>query len=127
MDERPYPEGYKPTETNSTRLQNCKIPSHYRHVASVGIREGARLRATVESRRNKAADISTLLDGNLCYARQRSAALRGSGGIADYEYPRLVRYFRKGPNQEPAGMAIMETKGAQNRRGCNPRRPQHGR
>src|SRR5215472_7141473 len=105
MNEGPDPEGHKPTETNSTRFQNCKIPPHYRHVASVGIPKWARLWAAVEQRRNKSADIPTLLDCNLSYARQRSAAaLRGSGGVADYEYPRLVRYLQERANTDTAGM-----------------------
>src|SRR5215469_14962416 len=127
MDEGPDPEGHKPTETNSTRLQNCKISSHYRHVASVGIPKWARFWTAVEQCRNESADIPALLDRNLSYAWQRSAVLRGSGGIADYEYPRLVRYLQERANADTTGMVSIDTKRAQYRRGCNPRRPQHGR
>src|SRR5215469_4026525 len=75
MDEGPDPEGDKPTETNSTGLQNCKIPPHYRHVASVGIPEWGKFGTAVDQRRNKSADIAALLDRNLSYAWQRSAVL----------------------------------------------------
>src|SRR5262245_61032711 len=94
MGEGPDPEGNKPTETNSTGFQNCKISSHYRHVASVGIPKWARFWTAVDQRRNESADVPALLDRDLSYAWQRSAALRGSGGIADNEYPRLVGYLR---------------------------------
>src|SRR5215467_10784376 len=104
MDEGPDPEGDKPTETNSTRLQNCKISSHYRHVASVGIPKWARFWTAVEQRGNESADIPALLDRNRSYARQGSAVLRGSGSIADYEYPRLVRYLQERANADTAGM-----------------------
>src|SRR5215469_13125666 len=64
MNESPDPEGHKPTETNSTRLQNRKIPPHYRHASSVGIPKWARFWTPVEQRRNKSADIPTPLDRN---------------------------------------------------------------
>src|SRR5215831_18723552 len=70
MDEGPDPEGDEPTETNLTGLQNCKISSHYRHVASVGIPKWARFWTAVEQRRNESADIPALLDRNLSYARR---------------------------------------------------------
>src|SRR6516165_72559 len=85
MDEGPDPEGDKPSETNSTGLQNCKISSHYRHIASVGIPKWARFWTAVEQRRNVSADIPALLVRDLSYAWQRSASLCGSSGIAYHE------------------------------------------
>ena len=104
MDEGPDPEGDKPTKTNSTGLQNCEIPPHDRHVASVGIPKWARFWTAVEQRRNESADIPALLDRNLSYAWQRPAALRGSRGITDHEYPRLVRYLQEWSDADTAGM-----------------------
>ena len=104
MDEGPDPEGDKPTKTNSTGLQNCEIPPHDRHVASVGIPKWARFWTAVEQRRNESADIPALLDRDLSYARQRVAALRGSGGIADHEYPRFVRYLQEWADEDTTGM-----------------------
>ena len=125
MDEGPNPEGDKPTETDPTRLQNCKISSHYRHVASVGIPKWARFWTAVEQRRNESADIPALLDRNLSYAWQRSAALRGSGGIADHEYPLLVRYLQQWADADTTGKVCSDAERTQYRRGCNPRRPQY--
>jgi hypothetical protein len=107
VDEGPDPEGYKPTETNSTRLHNCKIPSHDRQAASVEIPKWARLWAVVESRRNEATDVPTLLDCNLRDARQGSAALRGSGCIADDEYLPLIRYVQERANANSTGMSVL--------------------
>src|SRR5215813_7486662 len=104
MDEGPDPEGNTPTETNSTGLQNCKIPPHYRHVASVGIPKWAMFWTAVDQRRNESADVPALLDRNLSYAGQRSAALRGSRRIADHEYPRLVRYLEEWADADTTGM-----------------------
>src|SRR5215831_3019891 len=125
MGEGPDPEGNKPTETNSTGFQNCKISSHYRHVASVGVPKWARFWTAVDQRRNESADVPALLDRDLSYAWQRSAALRGSGGIADHEYPRLVRYLQEWADADTTGMVCGDAERAQYRRGCNPRRPQY--
>jgi len=127
MDEGPEPEGGKPGETNSTRLQDGEILSHHRHVAFVEVPEGARLWMAVEHCRNEAADIAALLDRNLRDTRQRSAAPRGGGRIADDEYPRLIRYVRERANTDPTGMVGLDAEHAQYRRGCDPRRPQHRR
>ena len=91
MDGGPEPEGYKPAETDSTRLQDGEIFPDYRHVPFVKVAKGTRRTVAFENRRNKAADIPTLLDRNLRDARQRPSALRGSGRIADDEYLRLIR------------------------------------
>jgi len=108
VDEGPDPEGYKPTKTNSTRLHNCEIPSHHRHVASIEIPKRARLWTAVENRRNKAPDVSTLLDCHLRDTRQGPVALRGSSCIADDGYLWLIRYVQERANANSTGMVCID-------------------
>ena len=92
VNPRPREPGCETGHLKSSALQDGEALSDDGHVPFIEVAEGSWGRLTGNCAANQLSGVSTLLDCDLRYARQRPAILVERCGVSDDEYFRVARY-----------------------------------